>query len=34
MMDLELKRRDVEHLLFRHERAEGILSFPDFVRSL
>ena len=33
-VDLELKRRDVEHLLFRHERAELVTRFPAFVDSL
>lgn len=33
-VDLELKRRDVEHLLFRHERAELLTRFPAFVDSL
>ena len=33
-VDLEMKRRDVEHLLFRHERADMVLSFPAFVESM
>ena len=33
-VNLELKRRDVEHLLFRHEKADMILSFPRFVEML
>lgn len=33
-VNLELKRRDVEHLLFRHEKADMILSFPRFVETL
>ena len=33
-VDLELKRRDVEHLLFRHERAELVTRFPAFVNTL
>ena len=33
-VDLELKRRDVEHLLFRHERAELVTRFPAFVDGL
>lgn len=33
-VDLELKRRDVEHLLFLHERAELVTRFPAFVDSL
>ena len=33
-IDLEMKRRDVEHLLFRHERADVVLSFPAFVESM
>ena len=33
-VDLELKRRDVEHLLFHRERAELVTRFPAFVDSL
>ena len=33
-VDLNLKRRDVEHLLFRHEQAELVTRFPEFVDSL
>ena len=33
-VNLELKRRDVEHLLFRHERAELVTRFPDFINGL
>ena len=33
-VDLELKRRDVEHLLFHRERAELVTRFPAFVESL
>ena len=33
-VDLEMKRRDVEHLLFRHDRADMVLSFPAFVGSM
>ena len=33
-VNLELKRRDVEHLLFSHERAELVTRFPAFVDSL
>lgn len=33
-VDLELKRRDVEHLLFHRERAAVILDFPTFVAAL
>ena len=33
-VDLEMKRRDVEHLLFRHERADAVLSFPAFIESM
>ena len=33
-VDLELKRRDVEHLLFHRERAAVILEFPAFVAEL
>lgn len=33
-VDLELKRRDVEHLLFRQESAELVKRFPSFVDSL
>lgn len=33
-VNLELKRRDVEHLLFHRERAELVTRFPAFVDSL
>ncbi len=33
-VNLALKRRDVEHLLFSHERAELVTRFPAFVDSL
>ena len=33
-VDLELKRRDIEHLLFHRERAAVILDFPAFVAAL
>ena len=33
-VDLELKRRDVEHMLFHRERAELVTRFPAFVESL
>lgn len=33
-VDLNLKRRDVEHLLFHRERAELVTRFPAFVASL
>ena len=33
-VNLELKRRDVEHLLFHRERAELVTRFPAFVESL
>ena len=33
-VDLELKRRDVAHLLFHHERADLVPRFPAFVDSL
>ena len=33
-VDLALKRRDVEHLLFRRDDAERIERFRDFVASL
>ena len=33
-VDLELKRRDVEHLLFHRERAELVTRFPAFVETL
>ena len=33
-VDLKLKRRDVEHLLFHRERAAVILDFPTFVAAL
>lgn len=33
-VNLESKRRDVEHLLFRHERADVILHFTDFISAL
>ncbi len=33
-VNLELKRRDVEHLLFHRERAELITRFPTFVNTL
>ena len=30
-VNLSLKCKDVEHLLFRHDRAEMVLHFADFV---
>ena len=33
-VNLELKRRDVEHLLFHRERAELVTRFPAFVETL
>ena len=33
-VNLELKRRDVEHLLFSHERSSLVMEFPRFVESL
>ena len=33
-VDLELKRRDVEHMLFHHERAELVTRFPAFIETL
>lgn len=32
--DLSLKRRDVEHLLFRRETASRVTDFPLFLRTL
>ena len=33
-VELEIKRRDIEHLLFRRERAELVTRFPAFIDSL
>lgn len=33
-VNLELKRRDVEHLLFSHERATLVMEFPRFIETL
>lgn len=33
-VDLSIKRRDFEHLLFNSENSEKILRFPEFINSL